>query len=765
VNSELYARAKGVFVRAVELPTGKRGPFIEQECRGDVALRAEVESLLAHHHTETLIASPLSTARLSASDSSARTTAPRRSLFFLIQSAADHLRPHGNIALGVVLAIVMLAAVGAWVHHGTKATLRQILGDKLRGLLDADAAAVELWIEGQKARIREWSSDRAISEAVNKLVQIDATRGDAQQQLKSAPEQTAIRARLEELAQSSVDYLIWDRTQSVVAASAPATEALARTATPLGGKLLSHVFHGETILCVERPAEPLVRGQGTAAEVPWLTILCPLAGDDGRIVAALMVRDIDQTAELERILSYVHTGETGECYAFDRQGVLLSESRFNDDLARIGLLPPGAKGRSATVVSLRDPGGDLTSGYKPQRPLAACPLTNMAARALAGEDGIDLDGYRDYRGVEVIGAWKWLSKYDFGMAIEIDRWEAYSPLKYLDAAFGAILALLAAALATVVASWFSIARLRREVSAARQLGQYTLEELIGEGGMGQVYRARHSLLKRPTAVKVLKPQHSIPEMLARFEQEVQLSSQLTHPNTIEIYDYGRTPDGVFYYAMEYIDGLNLSQVVALAGPLPAARVVYLLRQICGSLREAHAVGLLHRDIKPQNIMLCCRGGEADVVKVLDFGLAKQLRVDDAPDITSASVLVGTPLYMSPERLLDRHAVDERSDVYSVGAVGFKLLTGEDVFSADNSRSLLAQILETPAPRPSERVAVAVPSELDDLILACLAKRADDRPTSAACLLEALDAMTEVGRWSQHQAFQWWQVAGGASQNA
>ncbi|OYV80974.1 MAG: hypothetical protein B7Z73_18640, partial [Planctomycetia bacterium 21-64-5] len=235
-----------------------------------------------------------------------------------------------------------------------------------------------------------------------------------------------------------------------------------------------------------------------------------------------------------------------------------------------------------------------------------------------------------------------------------------------------MLGLLAVALAAVFISSLSIARLRREVSAARQLGQYTLEGLIGEGGMGQVYRARHRLLKRPTAVKVLKPQSSTPEMLARFEQEVQLSSQLTHPNTIEIYDYGCTPDGVFYYAMEYIDGLNLSQVVALSGELPAARVVYLLRQICGSLREAHSLGLLHRDIKPQNIMLCRRGGEADVVKVLDFGLVKQMARDTSSGTTTSTVLAGTPLYMSPERLLDRHAVDARSDLYSVGAVGFKL---------------------------------------------------------------------------------------------
>ncbi|HWB10859.1 MAG TPA: protein kinase [Pirellulales bacterium] len=752
MSRDLYARAKSVFVRAVDLPAGARRAFVEQECRGDAALRAEVESLLAHHHTQTLIASLSTTAPLRAAKTPASEV---RSLFRRAASAVVRLRPQGQMALGALAAMLLSAAMGVWVHSGTEATLRQILGEKLRGMLDADVAAVDLWVQSKKARVREWASDRTLCDRVAELLRSQAS--DASQ---SGP--ASLQARLDELAEAHPDFILWDRTQTVVADSSRQDDAVARSATPLGARLLSHVFHGETVLCIERPSQPLFRPGQAPADAPLLSILCPVEGDDDRIVAALMIRNIDRDGELDRILGYVHTGESGECYAFDREGIMLTESRFNEQLVRIGLIPPNAKARSATVVSLRDPGADLTAGYKPDRPFAVCPLTSMAAHAVAGEDGIDLDGYRDYRGVEVIGAWKWLPKYEFGMAIEIDRWEAYAPLKYLDIAFGVLLVVLGATLAAVAFSWLSIARLRREVSAARQLGQYTLEELIGEGGMGQVYRARHLLLKRPTAVKVLKPDLSTPQMLARFEREVQLSSQLTHPNTIEIFDYGRTPDDVFYYAMEYIDGLNLAQVVALTGPLPAARVVHILRQICGSLREAHALGLLHRDIKPQNIMLCCRGGESDVVKVLDFGLAKRVSSDKTTGATSGTGLVGTPLYMSPERLLSPGTVDARSDIYSVGAVGFKLLTGEDVFFADNESTILAQIVEGPIPRPSEHAAIDVPRELDDLIASCLSKRSDDRPASAAHLLAALDAMSLSGRWSQQEAFEWWRTVGGSA---
>ncbi|HVX10764.1 MAG TPA: serine/threonine-protein kinase [Pirellulales bacterium] len=763
MSQDLHTRAKSVFLRAVELPAAARGPFVDRICRDDPSLHAEVKSLLAHHHTETFIASPGETTKLGGSEptppSAARSTVLSRALWAIVR-----LRPQGQVALGALLAILVLATIGGWVHHGTEVTLRQILGEKLRGMLDADIAAVELWIESKKAKARQWAGDRDLNDAVQALLRIDATRTDSRQRLLAAPQQAALSKALGELVESEIECLVWDRTQTVIGDTSSAAESLAQTATPFGGKLLSQVFHGEAILCVERPAEPFVRGSAVTLDGPQLAVLCPLTSDDDRIVAALMVRHIDRESELERILGYVHTGETGECYAFDREGLMLTESRFDDALMRVGLIPPSAEGRSATVVSLRDPGGDLMAGYKPKRAIAACPLTKMAAHALAGENGIDLDGYRDYRGVKVIGAWKWLSQYGFGMAIEIDRWEAFAPLKYLDVAFGAVLGLLAVTLAAVVVSWFSIARLRREVTAARQLGSYTLEELIGEGGMGQVYRARHSLLKRPTAVKVLKPGHDSPAMLARFEREVQLSSQLTHPNTIEIYDYGRTPEGVFYYAMEYIDGLNLAQVVALAGPLPSARVVHILRQICGSLREAHALDLIHRDIKPQNIMLACRGGEADVIKVLDFGLVKQVAHVGAVGASSQTVLAGTPLYMSPERLLDQHAVDARSDLYSVGAVGFKLLTGEDPFSADSPTSLFAQILELPAPRPSQHTENAIPQALDDLIVSCLAKRADDRPSGSASLLEILTGLAAAEPWSQQQAFDWWKTVGGAERS-
>jgi serine/threonine-protein kinase len=299
--------------------------------------------------------------------------------------------------------------------------------------------------------------------------------------------------------------------------------------------------------------------------------------------------------------------------------------------------------------------------------------------------------------------------------------------------------------------------LRAEVSKIRQLGQYTLERKIGEGGMGVVYRARHALLRRPTAIKLLPPDRAGDDNLARFEREVQLTAQLSHPSTVAIFDFGRTRDGVFYYAMEYLDGIDLERLVQEDGPQPPGRVVHLLHQVCGALAEAHAVGLIHRDIKPANIILCERGGLLDVAKVVDFGLVK--RIDPAGAqatlaVTSAHVLLGTPLYMAPEAISGAD-VDGRSDLYAVGAVAYFLLTGTPVFQAATVLEVFAHHLHSEPEPPSRRAGRTFPSDLERVILKCLAKSPADRFAGAAALQRALASCADTTPWRPDQSAEWW----------
>lgn len=298
--------------------------------------------------------------------------------------------------------------------------------------------------------------------------------------------------------------------------------------------------------------------------------------------------------------------------------------------------------------------------------------------------------------------------------------------------------------------------LRTEAARVKRLGQYTLEHKIGAGGMGEVYRASHAMLRRPTAIKLLPPDRAGEASLVRFEREVQITAQLSHPNTVAIYDYGRTPEGLFYYAMEYLDGINLEDLVRQYGAQPSGRVIAILDQVCGALSEAHGRGLVHRDIKPANIILTERGGEPDVAKVVDFGLVKPL-MPDGPQMTATanSVLTGTPLYLSPEAMTMPETADPRSDLYALGAVAYFLLTAHPIFEAGTVAEIIGHHLHTEPVAPSRRVTEPIPADLEAIVLQCLRKHPEERPANARALREALRRCEGVPRWTSDDAVAWW----------
>jgi serine/threonine-protein kinase len=301
----------------------------------------------------------------------------------------------------------------------------------------------------------------------------------------------------------------------------------------------------------------------------------------------------------------------------------------------------------------------------------------------------------------------------------------------------------------------TISLLRRQVAEARQLGQYHLRRRIGSGGMGEVYLAEHQLLKRPCALKMIRPDAVTgPRALERFEREVRLTATLSHPNTVEIYDYGRSEDGTYYYVMEYLPGLSLSDLVERYGPLPAARTVYLLRQVCRALREAHSAGLIHRDIKPSNIFAARRGGMDDVAKLLDFGLVRPAATDHSPHLSEEGQILGTPQFMSPEQATGGRELDERSDIYSLGAVAYYLLTGRPPFDEGGAIRILIAHARDPVVPPS-RVLAGIPADLERVVLRCLAKNPGERFEDAEGLERALGECACDEDWDQDRAARWW----------
>jgi eukaryotic-like serine/threonine-protein kinase len=303
---------------------------------------------------------------------------------------------------------------------------------------------------------------------------------------------------------------------------------------------------------------------------------------------------------------------------------------------------------------------------------------------------------------------------------------------------------------------YTINAVRREAFKAKQLGQYRLRRKLGAGGMGEVHEAEHQLLKRPCAIKLIKSDGAADETaIARFEREVQATAKLTHWNTIEIFDYGHTQDGTFYYVMELLPGLSLDEIVAEHGPLPPARTIHFMRQSCNALGEAHGKGLIHRDIKPANIFAAERGGVYDVTKLLDFGLVReQLSGPESTKLTQEGMFSGSPLYMCPEQIKSYDKLDARSDVYSLGAVAYYLVTGEPPFSGDHVMEVVIAHSRDTVKAPSQLNA-NVPADLEQVILKCLEKAPDDRFQTAKDLEQALAACESAGKWTESDAEAWW----------
>jgi eukaryotic-like serine/threonine-protein kinase len=295
--------------------------------------------------------------------------------------------------------------------------------------------------------------------------------------------------------------------------------------------------------------------------------------------------------------------------------------------------------------------------------------------------------------------------------------------------------------------------LQRQVRQLRQMGQYVLGEMLGQGGMGVVYRAQHALLRRPTAIKLLPRDQMGGRREERFEREVQLTARLSHPNTVTVFDFGRTPDGVFYYAMELLEGAELGKVVEVAGRMPPARVAKIMADVAGALAEAHELGLVHRDIKSANIMLCWRGGKPDVTKVLDFGLAKDIGDVASPALTGTGVLTGTPLYLAPEMVTAPDTVSAASDLYALGCVGYFLLTGETVFTAQTAVEIAAHHVRTPPTPPSQRIGQPIAEPLERVILACLEKDPGRRPANARHIEH--DLLPLASGWTEEAAHRFW----------
>lgn len=751
MDSATHARVKHLFLEALARPSADRAAVIDA-AGVSAELRREVESLLAHHCEQTLLV-PLA-GPTQASFSCGWDNVGRRANRFLQPLRRFHWPLATKLLLTVAVGFSVSLQLALVTCHSATQELLEQRRNTLVAVRDLHVASLCRWFEGETSRTEFWAQDEQVIALVETLWQVGINDSGSHDETDIV--RGKLRDRLGTLAASEVSFALWTRDGSqLVHPLTPLTTTEALTLTDADAALLVRVFRGETVVRL-----PFVDEVGSERLLnptphPRMAVMAPVRSHTGTIMAALAVRLPGTEQRMLQLFESVRLGTTGKAYPVDGAGRLLADDRDGERLRELGLVPDEIVSGTLIQLALSDPGGNLLNGYHPAQGVTAWPRTRPAHSLAARETDVVVEPYRDVRGVPSIGAWAWLPKYQLGVVVEQDYAEATSLLAWLDLTVkgNALLLVESLAAAGLIALWTWHRRHRhhcRDLLNGR-IGAYQLESIIGEGGMGTVYRARHRLLQRPAGLKVLKAESA--ELVARFEREVQSACRVQHANTVEIYDYGQTDDGRFYYAMELVEGLTLMQLVRQTGPLPPSRAVHLMRQAALALRESHRQGLVHRDITPTNIMVCCRGGEADVVKLLDFGLVKDATVHPSPSQTAVTQLLGTPRYLAPERIVQPHITDRRSDLYSLGAVFYFLLVGREVFDDESSRPLLHEVLLRMPAFPTD--VPAVPELLQRLVLQCLAKTPAERPDNLDVVLQVLSTAIEPS-WTAADAQEWWQ---------
>ncbi|NME67865.1 serine/threonine-protein kinase [Flammeovirga aprica] len=444
--------------------------------------------------------------------------------------------------------------------------------------------------------------------------------------------------------------------------------------------------------------------------------------------------------------STIH-GNSSEVYAINKRGQMLTTSRFLKELQQSEMLDFDTTKSSILNIDLKVPNGnEQTALYADIHKDLDSPSPQFS--------GTLTEPYINYLGNKVIGAWVWFPEYQIGLIHEQNYSEFNRSIYLFDITFLLIVVIAVILGMIVIRSNFKLHILRKKYTELQELGQYQLIEKIGEGGFGKVYKGEHRLLKKPVAIKLLKKELNGTDALDRFKKEVMVMASLDHPNTMKVYDYGTSEDGQFYYVMEYLNGISVESMLGTKHAITINRGIHILLKVCRSLEEAHLKGLLHRDIKPANIMICNQGGAYDIIKLLDFGLVKEMNTSVSQQ-TKINRIGGTPMFMAPERLHDPYNADARQDIYAIGAVGLYMFSGKYIVELISQKMLMGQDSIDNLLTEDIFKEVSLPQKLIHLLFSCISFNVEERPENIRSLIEALEDLSQEYPWSEQQAKEWW----------
>ncbi len=772
LTPEQYALAKELFIDLVNKSLRDRESRLSELSLSNPEVVQEVRGLLAQHFSRTIM---VPTGRIS------KTTVQSRSISTLGLQRIGYNLVGGVLPLASALsAALFLIGVGWYLQSELIRRSRVEYASVLASLADQKSTLVLQWARGHELRVQDWGRQKELqllvksldekiqSPTLNERERADIL-GSAEEQLKvksifenqgAVPIKTVTDSRNESFAaneRTRLKYAIWNRSSILLAdwQFANLNVGLGSFTSSVGSTILKRIFdRGASSVELPRPtAETISENYPMESEEQYAMFLVPIYSPDDSsvIIGAMMVRSSMFLDELEELLSKPVLQESN-AYLLDDRGAIATKAKDLQSLMELPAYSSLKKVRGAPIVESRDPGGSVLSGYVPAEHFSDWSWTKPGKTISQPRNGFDVNGYRDYRGREVVGAWHWIDTLNRLLVLEIPKEEAFKNHIFIVRAFRILYGV--PLLISLVIGALSLRRAFRGVDLAnRSLGSYILRDKIGEGGLGIVYRAEHKLLGREAAIKLIKEPMVSSATLKRFEREVRMAAKLSHPNTVSIYDFGMSKDGLLFCAMELVEGVNLSHFISYDPTISIERCLWILRQTCGAIEEAHEIGLIHRDIKPQNIMICRKGQLMDLVKVVDFGLAKTMADNIARDVTATRVLIGTPGFIAPERLETPWIADPRIDIFAFGVLGVYLLTGKVPILGVTHDSLICLLN---LGRFSDLCNEVKFDAFIRLLAQCIAPDANDRPRSMSEVGSKLGGIALRFPWSEELAEKWWE---------
>lgn len=788
MNSEQYAKAKKLFFELVHLTTGEQSRRLDQIQSEDPRVAKEVKSLLANHSSRTIIGP---------TEKSGNTSSGSKSIVTAGWMKWNRMFVGGLTPLLAVLsAAIIISTFGWYLSAELAARSRDEYRSVLTTLARQKVKRVLQWSESYQLRVQDWGENEELQNLVFELNAIASAHsdndmrrkmlGDAEklhQRVSCVFDTVASRPlRIETNAkksltlgprQLSLKYAIWNSSFQLLAdwQYKSADVKLGGTASSDGKLSLSKVFESKvTHVVLPQPnADTVTANYPIETNDQYVMFFVPIfapikrqdaeapteglpkaSNDSKEVVGVMMVRSDAFMKELQAILSD-RVLEESNCYLVNSDAAI--STTVLDSKALLAL--PGWSKlrvvRDNPVMLCLDPGVDVLRGKKLVSDHTTWPRTIAARSVTVKADGHNLDGYRDYRGKEVVGAWQWIDELNSGLILEVPKEIAFRNLQFVSRTFLFLLSIpLLCAFSLVGVSLMR--KMRTLELLNRTVGPYRLKEKLGEGGLGVVYRGEHRMLGRSAAAKLIKQGSETTGSVRRFEREVRLAAGLNHPNAVCIYDFGISKDGMLFCAMELVDGLTLAELISFFPHLPLWRSMSILCQTSRALAEAHNLGLVHRDIKPQNVMLCRRYPATDAVKVVDFGLAKNIS-DTINSTTSATrVVMGTPGFIAPERLESPWIADPKIDTFAFGVLGLYLLSGK-VPTIGTSKSDFIALIQNP--ELFDLMDHDAFQELAKLLIDCAAPSPSVRPGSMSEVNQILERIASSYPFNRSEAENWW----------